>query len=85
MKTLRAAACVGLAAWCSFGTLGLAGAASDARIALLPPWWLLPTLMLAALAGIRAARLSPSQLGPLFGSAVVYEVWPDGRSKPASE
>ena len=75
MKTLCAAACVGLAAWCSLGTLGLAGAASDARIALLPPWWLLATLILAALAGIRAVRLSPSQIGPLFGSAVVILPW----------
>ncbi|OFW17703.1 MAG: hypothetical protein A3H97_15855 [Acidobacteria bacterium RIFCSPLOWO2_02_FULL_65_29] len=40
MKALSAAVCVGVAAWCSLGTLGLTGAGpAESRIALLPPWW----------------------------------------------
>ena len=76
MKVFSAAACVGLAAWCSLGTLGLIGAGStEARVALLPPWWLLPILIIAALAAIRLLRLSPSQRAPLFGSAVAIVPW----------
>ncbi|OFW21814.1 MAG: hypothetical protein A3H97_08035 [Acidobacteria bacterium RIFCSPLOWO2_02_FULL_65_29] len=76
MKALVAAGCVGLAAWCSLGTLGLAGSGSAAsRVALLPPWWLLPALVLSAFALIRATRLSPSQLSPLFGTSVVIVPW----------
>ena len=76
MKTLSAAVCVGLAAWCSLGTLGLTGDEFTAsRIALLPPWWLLPALVLAAFALIRTARLSPAQVAPLFGAGVVIVPW----------
>lgn len=76
MKTLFAAGCVGLAAWCSLGTLGLVGSGSTAsRVALLPPWWLLPALILSAFALIRAARLSAAQLSPLLGAGVVIVPW----------
>jgi hypothetical protein len=76
MKAVCAAACIGIAAWCSFGALGIAGASSvSARIALLPPWWLLPILVAAAWVVVRACRFSSAQLSPLFVSALVVLPW----------
>src|SRR4051812_9331389 len=76
MKALAAAVCVGLAAWCSFGTIGVMGvAATSARVALLPAWWLLPVLIVAVFAAIRLLRLSTPELSPLFGAAVVLLPW----------
>lgn len=76
MKSLCAAACAGLAAWCSLGTLGLSSSGSTiSRLALLPPWWLLPAFIVAAIAIVRAARLSPAQLSPLFGTGVTILPW----------
>lgn len=76
MKATSAALTVGLAAWCSLGTLGVIGdGASAARVALLPPWWLLPALIAAAFSTIRLLRLSASQVGPLFGSTVAIVPW----------
>jgi len=76
MQGFSAAACAGLALWCSLGTLGLIGAgALEARVALLPPWWLLPALTAALLAAIRLLRLSRSQRAPLFASGVAILPW----------
>ena len=73
---VSAAVCVGLAAWCSLGTIALMGHASvDARVALLPPWWLLPLLIAVVFAVVRLARLSRDHVSPLFGSAVVILPW----------
>ena len=76
MKAVCAAACVGIAAWCSFGALGIAGASSvSARIALLPPWWLLPVLVAAAWIVVRVLRCSSAELSPLFFSALLVLPW----------
>ena len=76
MKTVSASLCVGVAAWCSLGTVGLIGTGSSAaRIALLPPWWLLPALVAVAFVAIRLARLSTSELWPLFSSALAILPW----------
>ena len=85
MKVVFASACAGLAAWCSLGTIGLIGtAAIDTRVGLLPPWWLLPLLVLVIFAAIRLSRLSPVQVSPLFGSAVVLLPWLPFRVPPAA-
>jgi hypothetical protein len=76
MKAVCAAACVGIAAWCSLGVLGIAGAGSvSARIALLPPWWLVAVLTGAAWTVVRILRLSPAELSPLFASALLILPW----------
>jgi hypothetical protein len=76
MKALCAAGCVGLAAWCSLGTLGLTLSGSTiSRLALLPPWWVLPLLIAGAFWAIRAARLIPTQLDVLFGAGVTIVPW----------
>jgi hypothetical protein len=76
MKAVCAAACVGIAAWCSFGALGIAGDSSvSARIALLPPWWLIAVLIGAAWIVVRVLRLSPAELSPLFTSALLILPW----------
>ncbi len=45
------------------------------RVGLLPPWWLLPLLVAAVFATIRLTRLTPVQISPLFGAAVVLLPW----------
>jgi hypothetical protein len=76
MKAVCAAACVGIAAWCSLGALGIAGDSSvSARIALLPPWWLIAVLIGAAWIVVRVLRLSPAELSPLFTSALLILPW----------
>lgn len=76
MKAVCAAACVGIAAWCSLGALGIAGTSSvSARIALLPPWWLLPVLVAAAWIAVRTLRFSSAELSPLFASALLVVPW----------
>jgi hypothetical protein len=75
-RMLVAAAIVGLAGWCSFGTLGTIGAGTvESRVGFLPFWWLLPALIVVAFALIRLLRLTPSQLDPLFGSSVLILPW----------
>lgn len=74
---------VGLAAWCSLGTIGLlsdavieASASTPARrIGLLPSWWLLPILVAAVWTLGRMLRLSSTQLRPLWASAIVLLPW----------
>ncbi|MDQ2989340.1 MAG: hypothetical protein M3R60_09605, partial [Pseudomonadota bacterium] len=76
MKVISACMCAGAAAWCSLGTVGLIGQGSTAvRLALLPPWWLLPVLIAVAFAAVRIARLSTPQLLPLYGSALAILPW----------
>ncbi|HSL68602.1 MAG TPA: hypothetical protein VK864_00100 [Longimicrobiales bacterium] len=76
MKVLCAAACVGIAAWCSLGALGIAGASAvSARVALLPPWWLLAVLVAASWTLLRALRFSSAELSPFFVSALLILPW----------
>jgi hypothetical protein len=71
MKATGAAVSVGLAAWCSLGALGLADhGAGVSRIALLPPWWALPILLVVSIAATRLARPSNRQLDALLGSTL---------------
>jgi hypothetical protein len=75
MKFLSAC-CLGAAAWCSLGTVGLADASpGDARLALLPPWWWLPPLALTALAGLHVARIDRAHLPPLLFSTIAVLPW----------
>jgi len=71
---LGTAICVGLAAWCSCGTIGLVGD-NAARIGVLPSWWLLPIFVAAVWALGTILRLSSSQLTPLWASAIVLLPW----------
>ena len=71
MKSIVAAVSVGLAAWCSLGALGLADhGAGVSRVALLPPWWLLPIFLVVSIAATRLAPLSSRQLDALLGSSL---------------
>src|SRR5262245_24583761 len=71
MKATGAALSVGLAAWCSLGALGLADhGAGPSRIALLPPWWVLPLFLAVSIAATRLARPSGRQLDALLGSTL---------------
>jgi hypothetical protein len=70
-----AAGCVGVAAWCSLGTVGLVGNSTAARLALLPPLWLLPTFILTAHAVLHVGRVASSRLPPLFLSSLAILPW----------
>jgi len=71
-----AAACAGIAAWCSLGSLTVTEAgASPSRIGLLPPLWWLLALVTAAVALAWAGRLSTDRARPLFFSAILVVPW----------
>ena len=85
MRVALASVCAGVSAWCSLGTIGfVAGADTTARIGLLPPWWWLPLIVFACFALVRAARLTGSQLSPLFGSAILLLPWLPVRLPPSA-
>ena len=76
MRIVLASVCAGVSAWCSFATFGvLQSAGTAARIGVLPPWWWLPLIVGLCMACVRAARLSGSQLSPLFASAILLLPW----------
>jgi hypothetical protein len=78
-RMLAAAVTAGLAGWCSLGTLGTISAGSVAsRVAFLPPWWLLPALIVIAFGVILVIRPTASQIDPLFGSSVLILPWLPG-------
>jgi len=71
-----AAACAGVAAWCSLGSLTVTEAvAHPSRIGLLPPFWWLLAFVAAAVALAWAGRLSTDRARPLFFSAVLVIPW----------
>ena len=71
-----AAACAGVAAWCSLGSLTVTEAgAYPSRIGLLPPLWWLLALVAAAVVLAWAGRLSTDRARPLFFSAVLVIPW----------
>jgi hypothetical protein len=66
----------GIAAWCSLGTLGLVETGGlQGRVGFLPPWWLLPILIVCALVILRLIRLPPAALNPLFGLGLAILPW----------
>jgi hypothetical protein len=76
---IAAAACAGIAAWCSIGALGVAaGGAPAARLGLLPPWWLLVLLVAAAAAIVHLSRLDSRSARPLFVSGLLILPWLPG-------
>src|SRR5437868_1311719 len=85
MTALLAAACAGLAAWFSMGTLAVvAGPGGElARIGLLPPIWLLPVLIGLGVGVAWAIRLSPGASMPLFCSLLMFLPWIPGHAPPA--
>jgi hypothetical protein len=71
-----AAACAGLAAWCSMGAIAVARTESGvARFGFLPPLWLLPILVLAVVGIAWMARLSTRTSLPLFFSLILVLPW----------
>jgi hypothetical protein len=82
LTPLVAAACAGAAAWCSMGALG-AGASGAARLGLLPPGWLLPTLAAAAVVLAWTTRLTSRTARPLFFSGALILPWLPGPTLPA--
>ena len=75
MTTIGAAICVAVSAWFSLGALGFVAAAGSARVALLPPFWLLGALVVLVYGCVRGLDLSPRQCAPLFGSSVALLPW----------
>lgn len=76
MRIVLASVCAGVSVWCSLATVGvIQSAGTTARIGVLPPWWWLPLIVGVCVACVRAARLSGSQLSPLFASAVLLLPW----------
>lgn len=82
--TTIAAACAGVAAWASIGSLAVANTDGGlTRFGLLPPLWLLPILGLG-FAGIAwAMRLSTGTSLPLFFSLILLLPWVPGPIPPA--
>jgi hypothetical protein len=71
-----AAACAGIAAWCSIGALAVVnGTGGFARLGLLPPVWLLPLVVVACVGTAWAVRLSPRTSLPLLFSVVLLLPW----------
>src|SRR5262245_24226499 len=71
MKATAAAVSIALGAWCSLGALGVADhGAGVSRVALLPPWWVLPILLVVSIAATTFARPSVRQLDALLGSTL---------------
>ena len=71
-----AAACAGVAAWCSAGSLAITDASvGGTRIGLLPPLWWLLALVAAAVVLAWAGRLSTDRARPLFFSAILVIPW----------
>jgi hypothetical protein len=72
---IGAAVCAAVSAWLSLGVLGLVASAGSARVALLPPFWLLGALVVLLYLVVRFVPLSPQQCAPLFGSSVALLPW----------
>ncbi len=71
-----AAACAAAALWLSRGILAVAGETpASSRLALLPPWWALLVLVLAAVLAARIARLRAAESLPLFLTALLVAPW----------
>ena len=75
MTTIGAAVCAAVSAWFSLGALGFVAAAGSAKVALLPPFWLLGAFVGLAWLCVRVLHLSPKQCRPLFGSSVALLPW----------
>src|SRR5262245_1084820 len=72
---LIASASAGCAAWVSLGWLAVTGDGGAARVAFLPPLWLLPLLVLGAVLVAWTSRLSASTSLPLFFSLILLLPW----------
>src|SRR5712691_7861826 len=73
---LIAAACAGIAAWCSIGALAVVNLTGGfVRVGLLPPVWLLPAFIVACVGTAWAVRLSPRTSLPLLFSVVLLLPW----------
>jgi hypothetical protein len=70
-----AAACAGVAAWCSLGVLAVTDGDGARRVGILPPLWLLAALIAVVIALAAATRLSARASRPLFLSAFVLLPW----------
>jgi hypothetical protein len=73
---LAAAACGGVAAWLSLGSLAVASTGSGVlRFGFLPALWLLPLFVLAFTGIAWLVRLSPATALPMFLSVVLFLPW----------
>ena len=75
---LIAAACAGVSAWFSIGSLAVAGPDTTARFGFLPPVWLLPVLVAGFVGAVWMAKPSVSTALPLVFSLVLVLPWVPG-------
>src|SRR5690349_15988326 len=74
--SLVAAACAGVAAWCSVGAPAvIAGGAGLERVGLLPAVWLLVGFVAAGVGAAWIVRLGPRRALALFFSLVLLLPW----------
>src|SRR5436190_486066 len=79
-SSTAAAGAAAAAAWCSFGVQAVIDSpAGTARVGLLPPWWLLPLLVVGAMMLARFVRMSSTAALPLWGSLILLLPWIPGR------
>jgi len=84
LATPAVAALAALAAWVSLGTLAVTSAAPGApRIGVLPPWWLLGLLVIAAIGAVTALRRRGFPIAPLLTGCLVLLPWLPGPVPPA--
>ncbi len=79
LTPLIAAACAGVAAWFSFGSLAVATISTESRFGFLPPLWVLPVVAIGFSIVGWATRLSTRTALPLFFSIVLLLPWIPGR------
>jgi hypothetical protein len=76
VPALMASACAGVALWCSFGALMVAGDGPLAvRAGVLPPWWTLAACVLVPIAVAISVRLSSARALPLLVTAFIIVPW----------
>src|ERR1041385_1576448 len=74
-----AAACAGVAAWCSMGSLAtLEAATAHSRVGFLPALWMLPVFVCVAVGLAGTLRLSDRVARPLFFSLILLLPWLPG-------
>lgn len=73
--SLAAAACAGIALWCSSGSLGVGADDPASRIGFLPALWLLPLLTISSVLIAWRVRLKASRAMPLFFLLVLALPW----------
>src|SRR5690242_17778206 len=75
MAALLACASASFAFWVSGGALAVTAGPASPRVALLPPWWLLALVAVAAAGAIVAWRPRAGTTLPLWGALILLRPW----------